>query len=243
MGHVRVHGADVSDGRIAQLRVKMHKLPARTIDRDTAIAWMKDGHSLVPVVDGSPISALQLVDRLGLQLLRMPRPQEVVERFGPPFEGLELQQLEVRQSLLDGQGFLPRDRPRRFEQVLLPDALRHVERIRNRPRPVDNVEARRLQEIEDEVHGVPRKPDGRAPRRSRSKPGGQLFEGSRNQMSVFALALNKERHESGEFFLGCALAAEPGQQFKQPRPALGADLLEPDPSSPEGYGVFHEGRQ
>ena len=59
MGHVRVNGADLEGGRIRTLRVTMHGLPARTIDRDTAIAWLREGHSLV--VDGTG-QALHIVE-------------------------------------------------------------------------------------------------------------------------------------------------------------------------------------
>lgn len=62
MGHIRVHGADLDNGQIKALRVKMHGLPPRTIDRDTAVSWMRDGHSLIPVVKGAPCPALQLVE-------------------------------------------------------------------------------------------------------------------------------------------------------------------------------------
>lgn len=62
MGHVNVHGADFADDRIEQLRVKIPNLPPRTIDRDTAIAWMRDGHSLIPVVDGAELPRLQLAE-------------------------------------------------------------------------------------------------------------------------------------------------------------------------------------
>lgn len=62
MGYVQVFGADVAGGRIAQLKVKIPRIPARVIDRDTAIRWMKDGHSLLPVVGGHVKPALQLVE-------------------------------------------------------------------------------------------------------------------------------------------------------------------------------------
>jgi hypothetical protein len=58
MGCVAVLGGTVSDGRIASLQVKMAHLPARTIDRATAVAWMRDGHSFLPK-NGR---ALQLVE-------------------------------------------------------------------------------------------------------------------------------------------------------------------------------------
>ncbi len=62
MADVRVLGAKVAGGRIEALRVSFHGLPARTIDRDLAVRWMKDGHSLVPVVAGRRAPALQLVE-------------------------------------------------------------------------------------------------------------------------------------------------------------------------------------
>jgi hypothetical protein len=62
MGLVCVHGVDLADGRVTAMRVRMPHLPPRTIDRDTAVHWMKDGHSFVPVIKGSRKPALVLVD-------------------------------------------------------------------------------------------------------------------------------------------------------------------------------------
>lgn len=61
MGDVLVKRGSVSGGRIGSLVVGLAGLPERTIDRDTAVAWMKDGHSLVPVIGGRRAPALQLV--------------------------------------------------------------------------------------------------------------------------------------------------------------------------------------
>ena len=58
MGAVHVKGATLSGHRIQRLHVGIDRLPDRTIDRDTAIRWMKDGHSLL--VPGG--TALQLVE-------------------------------------------------------------------------------------------------------------------------------------------------------------------------------------
>ena len=62
MGDVLVTGGSVAEGRIAELEVELHGLPGRKIDRDTALAWMKDGHSLVPFVKGRRGTVLQLVE-------------------------------------------------------------------------------------------------------------------------------------------------------------------------------------
>ena len=70
MADIEVHRGKVSEGRIASLEVHFHGLPKRTIDRDTAIAWLKDGHSLVPVTSGSRGTALQLVEAEGEVFVR-----------------------------------------------------------------------------------------------------------------------------------------------------------------------------
>jgi hypothetical protein len=59
---VRVLGAKVSAGRIESVRVSFHGLPERTVGRDEVVRWMKDGHSLTPVVAGRRTTALQLVE-------------------------------------------------------------------------------------------------------------------------------------------------------------------------------------
>jgi hypothetical protein len=61
MGDVLVKGAEVANGRVSRLRVAIDRLPPRVIDRDTAMSWLRDGHSLVPWVDGRG-TALQLVE-------------------------------------------------------------------------------------------------------------------------------------------------------------------------------------
>lgn len=62
MGDVLIAGGTCKDGVIEALDARLHNLPARVIDRDTAVAWMRDGHSLVPVRDGQRLPALQLVE-------------------------------------------------------------------------------------------------------------------------------------------------------------------------------------
>lgn len=62
MAHVHVTGATKDGDRIAKLAVQLPGLPARVIDRDTALAWMKDGHSLVAYRGGVRGTALQLVE-------------------------------------------------------------------------------------------------------------------------------------------------------------------------------------
>ncbi len=61
MARVNVLSAVVADGRIQSLEVQLGKLPKRKIDRDTAIAWMRDQHSLIPLRGGVAGRALQLL--------------------------------------------------------------------------------------------------------------------------------------------------------------------------------------
>lgn len=61
MGDVLVKGATLQGGRVEKLHVHLHNLPDRVIDRDTALTWMREGHSMVPFVAGQRLPALQLV--------------------------------------------------------------------------------------------------------------------------------------------------------------------------------------
>ena len=62
MGDVLVKAATLADGRITSLVVGLARLPDRTLDRETAIRWLRDGHSFVPVRGGDRLPALQLVE-------------------------------------------------------------------------------------------------------------------------------------------------------------------------------------
>ncbi len=62
MADVRVIRGSVADGRIRELVVNLPNIPERTLDRATALRWMRDGHSFVPVVGGVRRPALQLVE-------------------------------------------------------------------------------------------------------------------------------------------------------------------------------------
>jgi hypothetical protein len=62
MARLLVLGATLRNERIETLRVQLVGLPRRTLDRPTAIAWMRDHHSFIPVRAGRELSALQLVE-------------------------------------------------------------------------------------------------------------------------------------------------------------------------------------
>ena len=49
MADIEVLHADVQNGRVTTLEVRIHGTSARRIDRDTALAWLRGGHSLIPV--------------------------------------------------------------------------------------------------------------------------------------------------------------------------------------------------
>ncbi len=66
MADIEVHAADPNHGRIATLKVRFKNGPARTIDRDTAVRWLADGHSLVTYAGhgahGTRGTSIQLVE-------------------------------------------------------------------------------------------------------------------------------------------------------------------------------------
>jgi hypothetical protein len=66
MADVEVLGADVADGRVKTLKVRFKHTAERTIDRETAVAWLADGHSLFTWAGsshhGTRGKALQLVE-------------------------------------------------------------------------------------------------------------------------------------------------------------------------------------
>lgn len=49
MADIHVLAAQVHDGRVRSLTVRFPNAPSRTIDRDTALRWLAEGHSLIPV--------------------------------------------------------------------------------------------------------------------------------------------------------------------------------------------------
>jgi hypothetical protein len=62
MARVEVTAGTVSAGRIQSLSVRISGVRPRTLSRDQAIAWMRDGHSFIPMIDGRSLPALQLVE-------------------------------------------------------------------------------------------------------------------------------------------------------------------------------------
>ncbi len=63
MGRIWVVGADFVEGRVNRLAVRIAGLPPRTVDRDTAVQWLRDGHSLLPATTvGTALGTLQAVD-------------------------------------------------------------------------------------------------------------------------------------------------------------------------------------
>ena len=60
MAEILIHSATMADGRVVELDVEIHGIGTRTIDRDTAISWMRDGHSLIPVHEDGRAPALRL---------------------------------------------------------------------------------------------------------------------------------------------------------------------------------------
>ena len=70
MARIEVHSVSMNGTQIQSLNVKIHQLDLRTIDRETAISWMKDGHSLIPIAGNAFKAALQLVESNGDWFIR-----------------------------------------------------------------------------------------------------------------------------------------------------------------------------
>lgn len=62
MGDLRVKRVEMDGAKISRALVEIDRLPDRTADRATLVKWMRDGHSLIPVVDGKRLPALMLVE-------------------------------------------------------------------------------------------------------------------------------------------------------------------------------------
>lgn len=87
MGDVLVTAATFDGTRVKSLAVRLHGLADRTIDRETALAWMNDGHSLIPWISGERGSALQRVETQGGTVIRVDN-QPVDEDLLPPLPEL-----------------------------------------------------------------------------------------------------------------------------------------------------------
>ncbi|MCA9570486.1 MAG: hypothetical protein KC656_21735 [Myxococcales bacterium] len=86
MGRVVVQGAVVTEGRLQQAKVKLDGLPARVLDRDAVVAWMREGHSFLPARGGTVGRALQLVEVDGDWFVRDDHEAEASDALGdlPP---------------------------------------------------------------------------------------------------------------------------------------------------------------
>lgn len=83
MADIEVYGAEVKDGRVHSLSVRFKGNLERKIDRDTALTWLGEGHSLIPVVGhGHHISrgwALEKVEIEGESWIRCDFDQEAAD--------------------------------------------------------------------------------------------------------------------------------------------------------------------
>lgn len=73
MGRIVIVGAERDGALVTRLEVRFEGLSRRIVPRDTVIAWMRDGHSVLPAASGAPTGtgrALQLVDVDGVAFLR-----------------------------------------------------------------------------------------------------------------------------------------------------------------------------
>lgn len=49
MADIHLLAADVHDGRVRSLTVRFPNARSRVIDRETALHWLAEGHSIIPV--------------------------------------------------------------------------------------------------------------------------------------------------------------------------------------------------
>ena len=49
MADIEVTAATVQAGRVQSLQVQFKRSAARTIDRTTALGWLREGHTLIPI--------------------------------------------------------------------------------------------------------------------------------------------------------------------------------------------------
>jgi hypothetical protein len=86
MADIQVLRATMAGGRVATLEVQMIGVAARTISRETALAWLAGGHSMIPVaghghdlVRGAAIERVEVGDEPFIRTDTRPEPEDVVE--------------------------------------------------------------------------------------------------------------------------------------------------------------------
>lgn len=88
MAEIDILNAAVTDGRIQSLVVRFKNAPPRTIDRETALTWARDGHSLIPVAGhGHSVTrgfVLSLIEVREEEFLRTDTRAEAADHVGLP---------------------------------------------------------------------------------------------------------------------------------------------------------------
>jgi hypothetical protein len=86
MADVEVLAADVADGRVRSMRVRFKNAPERTIDRDTALKWLSDGHSLITyaghghhAVRGHALQKIEIGDDAFIRTDTAPKAEDHLE--------------------------------------------------------------------------------------------------------------------------------------------------------------------
>ena len=87
MGDLRLKRVAMADGKIDRALVEIDRLPDRSVDRATLVKWMRDGHSVIPVVSGRRLPALLLVE-VGDAFAIRDTPDPVDEDRLPALPGL-----------------------------------------------------------------------------------------------------------------------------------------------------------
>lgn len=88
MADIEVVSAQVSNGRLNGMKIRFKGNLERELDRDTVLRWLREGHSLIPVVGhGHHVHrgpCLELVEVDGEAFVRTDRRGEAVDEVTFP---------------------------------------------------------------------------------------------------------------------------------------------------------------
>ncbi len=86
MADIEILHAELANSRIQKLEVRVANATTRQIDRETALAWARDGHSLIPihghghdVSRGHALTAIEVGEELFLRTDTRAEASDVVD--------------------------------------------------------------------------------------------------------------------------------------------------------------------
>lgn len=86
MAEIEILHANLANGRIEKLEVRILNAAKREINRETALAWAREGHSMIPVAGhghdvsrGAGLSLVEVGEDVYLRTDTKAEPADVVE--------------------------------------------------------------------------------------------------------------------------------------------------------------------